>query len=756
MDRYIGRLLDNRYEILEKIGSGGMADVYKARCHRLNRLVAIKILKEDLSQDAEFRRRFHAESQAVAMLSHPNIVSVYDVSHSDNIDYIVMELIEGITLKQYMEQKGTLNWREALHFSTQICKALEHAHSRGIIHRDIKPHNIMILKDGSVKVADFGIARVSSAQNTLTREALGSVHYISPEQARGAQVDCRADLYALGVVMYEMLTGRPPYDGDTPVAVAIQHIGGHAAMPRELNPSIPLGLEQITMHAMTADLSQRYPTATRMLHDLEEFRKEPNVVFDFSGETGDGIDVQRLINDPTYLPAGLGRTNAVKRPLADAVEKKRRQAQEEKAAQDASRRGSRIAVIAGIVCIALAVIVICYFLYNYFFSGLFSKTEETNVPSLIGQVESEIDRTAYPDFTIEVGDYVESSQYAAGVVIDQTPQAGTQAKVGSKIRLTVSAGVNEIRMPTLVNISRQNAEQTLRGLGLELNIQIEERKDDIYTEGYVISTSPAAGEVLASGQTVTLTVSLGPDIELVPVPTLVGEDVETALQMITDAGLQNGSLRYSESDLPKDTVIFQSIDGGEKVKKDTVVNLVASSGPQEAATPVITQLTGDRTVLEDESLTLSVTAYSADDGTLLYAWYQSADGGYDGATLVSRAKEGNTTYTVDTTVPGTYFFYCMVENTLDGDSKTARSSVIEVVVQEKSFEKEITITLPADNTLHSLTVYVDGALQYGPTPITITTDDPENLIITVKGKGTLPVDVYLDGALYDSQLVQFG
>ena len=202
MDNYIGRLLDNRYEILDMIGSGGMAVVYKARCNRLNRLVAIKILKEELSQDAEFRRRFHAESQAVAMLSHPNIVSVYDVSHSDNLDYIVMELIEGITLKQYMEQKGQLNWREALHFATQIAKALEHAHSRGIIHRDIKPHNIMILKDGSVKVADFGIARISSAQSTLTREALGSVHYISPEQAKGAHVDFRSDLYSLGVVMY--------------------------------------------------------------------------------------------------------------------------------------------------------------------------------------------------------------------------------------------------------------------------------------------------------------------------------------------------------------------------------------------------------------------------------------------------------------------------------------------------------------------------------------------------------------------------
>ena len=234
MDQYIGTLLDNRYEILEVIGTGGMAVVYKARCNRLNRLVAIKVLKQELSQDEEFRRRFHAESQAVAMLSHPNIVSVYDVSHSNNLDYIVMELIEGITLKQYLEQKGRLNWRESLHFSTQIAKALEHAHSRGIIHRDIKPHNIMILKDGSVKVADFGIARISSAQNTLTREALGSVHYISPEQAKGGKVDYRSDLYSLGVVMYEMLTGRPPFDGDTPVSVAIQHINAKPVMPREL------------------------------------------------------------------------------------------------------------------------------------------------------------------------------------------------------------------------------------------------------------------------------------------------------------------------------------------------------------------------------------------------------------------------------------------------------------------------------------------------------------------------------------------
>ena len=253
-DKYIGRLLDNRYEIQEVIGSGGMAVVYKARCHRLNRLVAIKILKDELSEDQEFRRRFHAEGQAVAMVSHPNIVSVFDVSSQGDANYIVMELIDGITLKQYMEKKGVLNWKETLHFAIQIAKALEHAHSKGIVHRDIKPHNVMVLKNGSVKVADFGIARVMSKSNTLTKEALGSVHYISPEQAKGGRVDNRSDIYSLGVVMYEMITGRPPYDGESPVAVAIQHINGGAPLPSSFNPNIPAGLEQIIMHAMALAL----------------------------------------------------------------------------------------------------------------------------------------------------------------------------------------------------------------------------------------------------------------------------------------------------------------------------------------------------------------------------------------------------------------------------------------------------------------------------------------------------------------------
>ena len=280
-DPYIGRMLDNRYEILERIGTGGMAVVYKAKCHRLNRLVAVKILKSDLAQDEDFRRRFNAESQAVAQLSHPNIVSVYDVSRGGDIEYIVMELIDGITLKQYMEKRGQLNWRESLHFITQIMRGLSHAHSRGIVHRDIKPQNVMVLRDGSVNVADFGIACLENAAQTLTQEALGSVHYISPEQARGDRIDARSDIYSAGVVLYEMLTGRLPFEGDSAVSVAIQHLSSVPLAPREINPDIPEQLELICMKAMAPDLDKRYPSADAMIADLEAFRKNPGVNLDF-------------------------------------------------------------------------------------------------------------------------------------------------------------------------------------------------------------------------------------------------------------------------------------------------------------------------------------------------------------------------------------------------------------------------------------------------------------------------------------------
>ena len=563
MENYIGRLLDHRYEILEIIGTGGMAVVYKARCHRLNRLVAIKILKDELSEDAEFRRRFHAESQAVAMLSHPNIVNVYDVSHSDNVDYIVMELIDGITLKQYMEQKGTLNWREALHFSTQIAKALEHAHSRGIIHRDIKPHNIMILKDGSVKVADFGIARVSSAQSTLTREALGSVHYISPEQAKGGRIDYRSDLYSLGVVMYEMLTGHPPYDGETPVSVAIQHINAKAIPPRVLNPQIPEGLEQITMHAMAANVDERYESATAMLQDLDEFRKNPSITFRFGAEA-QSAHVER--------PASAG--SAAERAV-------RRRSDSRAPRQPQPRRKSGgAALIAGIIVIALALGGIGYFLYSFFFGDLFAQTEEVKVPSFLNMLLEDIDFNDYPNFQIRVDQWINSDTVEQGRVIDQTPDADRMVKSGTTILLTVSSGPSTDSMRNLVNYTEENARIILDNLALDLQINVVTEASDI-PAGTVIRTDPVSDTPLTAGQTVTLYVSSGPSITDTEVPGLLGLSEEKAIKKLEDANLLYEITDVETEEDPADTVIYQSIQQGEMVPEGTTINLQVARAPEE-------------------------------------------------------------------------------------------------------------------------------------------------------------------------------
>ena len=355
MDQYIGKMLDNRYELLEVIGSGGMAVVYKAKCHRLNRMVAVKILRQELVEDAEFRRRFRDESQAVAMLSHPNIVSVYDVSRSGETEYIVMELIDGITLKQYMEKRGQLNWKkETLHFIIQIMRGLSHAHSRGIVHRDIKPHNIMVLRDGSVKITDFGIACLATATTTLTAEALGSVHYISPEQARGERVTARSDIYSAGVLLYELLTGRLPFEGESAVAVALQHLSSIPLSPREVNPEIPETLELICMKAMTADASRRYQSADEMISALEEFRKNPEVKLDI---TVDGIN-NAATNEPTSkLPVDdVGKIYRPKQPPVSVVPDDPDD-DDGMSHYEAPRRKKNGLIIAGLAILALVLLV---------------------------------------------------------------------------------------------------------------------------------------------------------------------------------------------------------------------------------------------------------------------------------------------------------------------------------------------------------------------------------------------------------------
>lgn len=546
MDKYIGRLLDNRYEILEVIGTGGMAVVYKARCHRLNRLVAIKILKEEYSQDEEFRRRFHAESQAVAMLNHPNIVSVYDVSTSGDADYIVMELVDGMTLKQYMEKRGILNWKEALHFAMQIAKALEHAHNQGIVHRDIKPHNVMILKNGSAKVTDFGIARIMSSQNTLTKEALGSVHYISPEQAKGGRVDNRSDLYSLGVVMYEMLTGRPPYDGESPVAVALQHINGGAPMPSTINPNIPGGLEQIIMHAMSVDPVRRYASATEMLYDMEEFRKNPSILFYFDA---DPEPAQARAAVPAGVAAGAA---AARRPAprnsAERVagvrqdEPRPRQSEPERARQNSARmrpapepeeeepRRSKGVTIAVISCAVVAVIAVVVLIVLMTKGGGGVMVE---VPSFVGEVFNDIDQSKYPDLILLDDEYVYDAEVEEGKVISQDPDAHTNVAKGTKVKLVISMGVQTGEMNDLVNRNKENAQKYLDGLSdLNLTIVMEEEFSTEIEAGRVTRTDPEAGETLQAGQTVTVWISKGPQ-------TMTMKDLKDETHANAEAYLKN-------------------------------------------------------------------------------------------------------------------------------------------------------------------------------------------------------------------------
>ena len=581
-DKYIGRLLDNRYEILEVIGTGGMAVVYKARCHRLNRLVAVKILKDEYSQDEEFRRRFHAEGQAVAMLSHPNIVSVYDVSTSPEADYIVMELVDGISLKQYMEKKGVLNWKETLHFSMQIAKALEHAHSRGIVHRDIKPHNVMVLKNGSVKVTDFGIARIMSKGNTLTKEALGSVHYISPEQAKGSRVDNRSDLYSLGVVMYEMMTGRPPYDGESPVAVAIQHINGGAPMPSTLNPNIPGGLEQIIMKAMAHDPNDRYESATAMLYDMEEFRKDPTILFDYNAGPTD---------------AALHLTE--KRPQEPAAPR----TTAERVADRQTPRPRREPV---------------------------SEPTRRTTPPVAGIQRPQTGSTARPTGSTsrpQTGSAQQRSQTGSGKRPQNTarPQTGAYAaRSGEKANRPASSGQEaqrrreaeekRSRNTTIAIISCSavavlalaliliaifgngvgKKDQTIQVptlLGQDYNtlpayqdfriVLRDKGYSDKYDKDQIMAQEPKAGEMVSKGTVLYVDVSLGKEPENKTMENLVGIDQQSAKEFLVKQGVAEAKILVREEDSPeqaKGKVVRTDPAEGGALDENTTVTLHVSSG----------------------------------------------------------------------------------------------------------------------------------------------------------------------------------
>lgn len=591
MDQYIGKLLDNRYEILELIGVGGMARVYKARCHRLNRLVAVKILRDDLVQDAELRRRFHDESQAVAMLSHPNIVAVYDVSRSSDFEYIVMELIDGITLKQYMQKKGNkLNWREALHFITQIVKALGHAHSRGIIHRDIKPHNIMVLRDGSVKVADFGIARVASGgHSTLTQEALGSVHYISPEQARGSHIDARSDLYSAGVVLYEMITGRLPFEGDTPVSVAIQHINSIPLSPREIDPSIPEALEAITMRAMAPNPDNRYPSADAMLADLEEFRKNPNINLDYGpgdlpGDFLDDEERTQILNAAQVNAVRSGGRRELDHSSAGRARgtSSGRRWEEDEEDEEEPRRRPNWPIIGAVAAILVFVGALMFILFSSLFSDtLGSNQNSIRVPSVVGMMfdQARNDKELLGEFTLEQAGEAESEK-PAGTILDQDPGGNSLVGSSGTIRVTVSSGpADEVFMPDLTNVPLQNALSQLNGLG-DFDIDFTSRTDydDHIPKDSVISTIPTKDQPLTEGTKIYLTISLGKEEETVPMIDLRGMTQEQAEKAIVGLGLTVGTVDHSSSDMPAGQVWFQSVEPKDEVAPGTKVNIIISTG----------------------------------------------------------------------------------------------------------------------------------------------------------------------------------
>ncbi|MBO5129270.1 MAG: Stk1 family PASTA domain-containing Ser/Thr kinase [Oscillospiraceae bacterium] len=795
MDRYIGRLLDDRYEILEVIGTGGMAVVYKARCHRLNRLVAIKILKDEFSRDEEFRRRFHAEGEAVAMLSHPNIVQVYDVSSTDNADFIVMELIDGITLKQYMAKKGVLNWKETLHFGMQIGKALEHAHGRSIVHRDIKPHNVMVLKNGSVKVTDFGIARVMSKSNTLTKEALGSVHYISPEQAKGGWVDNRSDIYSLGVVMYEMMAGRPPYDGESPVAVAIQHINGGAPMPSTLNPNIPAGMEYIIMKSMALDTKDRYLSATDMLRDMDEFRKEPTIVFNQpkapvsnaatqvipaaavaeaarqprntaekiagvpsgtqrprpAGAAGNGAPRQRPASDVQRprnaadsqrirsAAAGASRP-AGSAPRVGSTEAARRSAPAKRPSSpprktreeiQAEETKNRIATVSIVACSIVAIIAIIVFLVVLFNGGLLDRTQ------------------------------------------------------------------NPVTVPNLVNKHYESLQQ-YQGLQIELYAQVY---DENVEKGRVISQEPVEGLEVVQGTVIKVTVSMGPEPVVKTMDNLTNQDYATAISWISGQNMGLNPLQRQEfnDEIEEGLVIRTEPAAGEPLEEGQTVWIYVSSGP------AIEMAKMDNLVGKKEGVALKLldnlgfkdveVEYEFSDKDQGIVLEQSAEAGVeiDITTKITLIVSKGTEKAKMINVVGQQYttavenledlgFKNIVPKEVESDEEAGE--VVEQSVSrgtELEIDKEIvlsvskgpapteppteaptdppeltvqkTFNLPTDRTEdYVLSLYLNGKNVYEDAAITAGTS---SITVELTGSGTLYYDLYINGEYYKTEKVVF-
>ncbi len=551
MENFCGKRLDGRYEIREIIGVGGMAVVYKAYDNIDDRIVAIKILKDEYLTNEDFKRRFKNESKAIAVLSHPNIVRVYNVSFGDRLQYIVMEYVDGITLKEYIEQQGVINWKEAVHFMGQILAALQHAHDKGIVHQDIKPQNIMLLQDGTIKVTDFGIARFSRVDSDTTSEnAIGSVHYISPEQARGEMTDDKADIYSVGVVMYEMLTGKLPFQSDSAVSVALMQLQQDPKRPRDIIPTLPLGLEQITIRAMQKNPNDRYGSAAEMLMDINEFKRNPAVKFNY-----------------TYFvdqePTKFVRTSVTNRGQVNQ--------RNEKAESESKPINKTTAIMLG----AIAGVVVLILIIAGIFVGV--GNQKVEVPNFVNlnyyeDIENNKEYTDKFEFVVE---FDVNSTLEDGIVLEQTPDASEKIKKHSEIKLVIVKKNNVVIDSSILGMNEEQARTYLINRGVIPTIKYE--FSETIAPGLVLKTSPEVGSSVKIGGEVIVYVATDKE-ETVKVPELVGCSKEVAEQLLKASDLQLGKVTEVNSDLEAGMVVKQSIEKNESVPIGSKIDIEVSNG----------------------------------------------------------------------------------------------------------------------------------------------------------------------------------